>query len=417
MNKVLLIIQREYLTRVRKKSFIIMIFVVPLLILLMGIVVKMVADSSDKLSSLQTVNVIDKSGDFANKFHDANNIKFTYALTDLKSSRQLLKDSEGISILYIPVNYMQKDSVQIFSKKKASIPLSEEIEKQLSDIAFSNNLIRHHIDTSLLRSIKRTNITVSSIEISDKGDKNANIGANILIGIACAIIIYISLFIYGGQVMRGVIEEKTNRIIEVVISSVKPFQLMLGKIIGVGLVGLTQFSAWIILSIISTKIAGHSFNSPTSPMVNALAVLQTIPFGYIMGCFIFYFLSGYLLYAALFAAVGSAVDSETETQQFMFPITLPLLFTYFLAVSVLFRAPDSPLAVWLSMIPFTAPVAMMVRIPFDPPIWQVAVSMCMMVIGFLFTTYVAARIYRVGVLMYGKKASYKELVKWFFYKE
>jgi len=417
MNKVLLIIQREYLTRVRKKSFIIMIFVVPLLILAMGFVVTMVAKDSDKLSSLQTVNVIDKSGDFANKFHDVTNVKFTYALTDLKSSKQLLKDSEGISILYIPANYTQRDSVQIFSKKKASIPLSEEIEKQMSDIAFSNNLIRHHIDTALLRSIKRTNISLNAIEISDKGDKNANIGPNILIGIACAILIYISLFIYGGQVMRGVIEEKTNRIIEVVISSVKPFQLMLGKIIGVGLVGLTQFGAWIILSVISTKIAGHALNSPTSPMINALAVLQTIPFGYIMGCFIFYFLSGYLLYAALFAAVGSAVDSETETQQFMFPITMPLLFTYILSVSVLFRAPDSPLAVWLSMIPFTAPVAMMVRIPFDPPGWQIALSMSLMVIGFLFTTYVAARIYRVGVLMYGKKASYKELAKWFFYKE
>jgi len=417
MNKVLLIIQREYLTRVRKKSFIIMLFVVPALIFVMGAVIKMVAENSDKLSSLQTVNVIDKSGSFANKFHDVTNVKFTYALTDLKSSKQLLKDSEGISILYIPANYMQKDSVQIFSKKKASIPLSEEIEKQMSDIAFSNNLISHHIDTALLSSIKRTNISVNAIEISDKGDKNANIGPNILIGIACAILIYLSLFIYGGQVMRGVIEEKTNRIIEVVISSVKPFQLMLGKIIGVGLVGLTQFSAWIILSIISTKIAGHAFSSPASPMTSALAVLQTIPFGYIMGCFIFYFLSGYLFYAALFAAVGSAVDSETETQQFMFPITMPLLFTYILSVSVLFRAPDSPLAVWLSIIPFTAPVAMMVRIPFNPEPWQVALSMCMMVIGFLFTTYVAARIYRVGVLMYGKKASYKELVKWFFYKE
>lgn len=417
MNKVLLIIQREYLTRVRKKSFIIMIFVVPLLIFVMGVVIKMVAENSDKLSSLQTVNVIDKSGDFANKFHDVTNVKFTYALTDLKSSKQLLKNSEGISILYIPANYLQKDSVQIFSKKKASIPLSEEIEKQISDIAFSNNLVKHHIDTALLRNIKRANISVNAIEISDKGDKNANIGPNILIGIACAILIYISLFIYGGQVMRGVIEEKTNRIIEVVISSVKPFQLMLGKIIGVGLVGLTQFGAWIILSIISTKIAGHAFNSPASPMANALLVLQTIPFGYIMGCFIFYFLSGYLLYAALFAAVGSAVDSETETQQFMFPITMPLLFTYILAVSVLFRAPDSPLAVWLSIIPFTAPVAMMVRIPFGPPPWQVALSMSLMVIGFLFTTYVAARVYRVGVLMYGKKASYKELVKWFFYKE
>jgi len=204
----------------------------------------------------------------------------------------------------------------------------------------------------------------------------------------------------------------------VIISSVKPFQLMLGKIIGVGLVGLTQFAAWIILSIISAKIAGSAFSAPQGSVMSFLAILKTIPFGYIMGVFLFYFLTGYLLYSALFAAVGSAVDSETETQQFMFPITLPLLFTYILSVSILFQTPDSPLAVWLSIIPLTAPVAMMVRIPFGGvTTWQLALSMSLMVLGFLFTTYIAARIYRVGILMYGKKASYKELTKWFFYKE
>src|SRR5258708_6717382 len=193
---------------------------------------------------------------------------------------------------------------------------------------------------------------------------------------------------------------------------------MIIKIIGVGCVCLTPFVAWIMLSIVATKIAGGAFSTPQGAVVGFLAVLMTIPFGYIMGVFIFYFLTGYLLYSALFAAVGSAVDNETETQQFMFPITMPLLFTYILSVSVLFQAPDSPLAVWLSMIPLTAPVAMMVRIPFGgvSP-WQLGISMTLMVVGFLFTTYVAARIYRVGILMYGKKASFKELAKWFFYKE
>jgi len=217
--------------------------------------------------------------------------------------------------------------------------------------------------------------------------------------------------------MRGVIEEKTSRIIEVIISSVKPFQLMLGKIIGVGLVGLTQFFAWIILSVIATKIAGAALSAPKGTMLDIISVLSTIPFGHIMGLFIFYFLTGYLLYSALFAAVGSAVDSETETQQFMFPVTMPLLFTYILSVSILFQAPNSPLAVWLSLIPLTAPVAMMIRIPFGVPGWQLALSMSLMILGFLFTTYVAARIYRVGILMYGKKTSFKELAKWFFYKE
>jgi len=192
---------------------------------------------------------------------------------------------------------------------------------------------------------------------------------------------------------------------------------MLGKIIGVGLVGLTQFGAWIILSIISTKILGHSASATPGGIMNALAILQTIHFGKVLVCFMFYFLCGYFLYSAMFAAVGSAVDSETETQQFMFPITLPLLFTYILSVSILFKAPDSPLAVWLSIIPFTSPVAMMLRIPFGVPDWQLALSMAVLVVTFIFTTYVAARIYRVGILMYGKKASYKELIKWFFYKE
>jgi ABC-2 type transport system permease protein len=416
MNKVLLIIQREYLTRVRKKSFIIMIFVVPLLILGMGAVIALVAKDSNELSNKQTVKVIDESGLFAGKFKDQKNLKFEatkQSLTELKAD---LKKDENLSALQIPADYNKNDAVKIYSKKKPGITLTEKIENEMNDIAVNNGMIKNHIDTALLHSIK-SNISLNAIEITETGDNQTNLGANITVGIACAILIYLSLFIYGAQVMRGVIEEKTSRIIEVIISSVKPFQLMLGKIIGVGLVGLTQFSAWVILSIISTKILRHTFGSTPGGIMSALSVLQTIPFGKVLGCFIFYFLTGYLLYSALFAAVGSAVDSETETQQFMFPITLPLLFTYMLSVTILFRAPDSPLAVWLSIIPFTSPVAMMLRMPFGVPPWQLYLSMALMIVGFLFTTYVAARIYRVGILMYGKKASFKELAKWFFYKE
>lgn len=219
---------------------------------------------------------------------------------------------------------------------------------------------------------------------------------------------------------------------------------MLGKILGVGLVGLTQFLLWIVLSTIVTNIAGKVFTKNevateqssnqtqikgaknsmqqsqmpiSNPVMNFLKSLEGVNYVYILSCFIFYFLSGYLLYSALFAAVGSAVDSETETQQFMFPITLPLLFTYILSFAYLVNNPDSTLAFWLSVIPFTAPIAMMVRVPFGVPDWQLALSMLMMVLGFLFTTWVASRIYRVGVLMYGKKVNYKELAKWFFYKE
>jgi ABC-2 type transport system permease protein len=417
MDKVLLIIQREYLVRVRKKSFIVMIFVVPGLILAMGGAITLIAKNSNDLSDQQVVKVVDKSGVFSGKFKNEKNLKFEVTTQSVTALKPELKKDENLSVLQIDSDYKKKDAVQIYSKKKAGITLTEKIERQMNTIATNNSLLKNHIDTALLKSI-RSDISLEAIESTDTGDNKSNLGANITVGIACAILIYLCLFIYGAQVMRGVIEEKTSRIIEVIISSVKPFQLMLGKIIGVGLVGLTQFGAWIILSIIASKIAGHAFNSPTSPMAGALAVLQTIPFGKILACFIFYFLSGYLLYSAMFAAVGSAVDSETETQQFMFPITMPLLFTYILSVSVLFRAPDSTLAVWLSIIPFTSPVAMMLRLPLGGvPDWQLGLSMVLLVLGFLFTTYVAARIYRVGILMYGKKASFKELSKWFFYKE
>jgi len=416
MNKILLIIQREYITRVRKRAFIIMIFVVPLLILAMGAVITLAAKNSNDLTDAQVVKVIDESGVFAGKFKDEKNLKFETTKQSVSEIKPELRKDENMSAVEIPVDYTKKDAIRIYSKKKPGITLTLKIEGQMNAIAINNGMLKNHIDTALLHSVK-SDISLNSIEITDTGDNKTNLGANISVGIACAILIYLCLFIYGAQVMRGVIEEKTSRIIEVIISSVKPFQLMVGKIIGVGLVGLTQFSAWIILSIIATKIVGHSLASPQGGLMGALAVLQTIPFGSILMFFLFYFFTGYLLYSALFAAVGSAVDSETETQQFMFPITLPLLFTYLLSVSILFRAPDSNLAIWLSIIPFTAPVAMMLRIPFGVPTWQLAVSMSLMVVSFIFTTYVASRIYRVGILMYGKKASYKELVKWFFYKE
>ena len=416
MDKVLLIIQREYVTRVRKKAFIIMIFVVPLLILAMGAVITLVARNSDNLSDPLVVKVIDQSGQFSGKFKNQKNLTFELTTQSIDDLKPALNKDGNLSALVIPTDYTKKDAVKIYSQKKPGITLTSKIEEEMNAIAINNGMLKNHIDTSLLHSIK-SDISLNPMEITSSGTNKTSQGADIAVGIACAVLIYLCLFIYGAQVMRGVIEEKTSRIIEVVISSVKPFQLMLGKIIGVGLVGLTQFAAWIILSIVSTKIVGHALSSPQGGMMQALAALQTIHFGSLLFYFLFYFITGYLLYSALFAAVGSAVDSETETQQFMFPVTLPLLFTYILSVSILFRAPDSPLAVWLSMIPFTAPVAMMVRIPFGVPGWQLAISMSLMVVTFIFTTYVAARIYRVGILMYGKKASYKELVKWFFYKE
>ena len=443
MNKTLLIIKREYLARVKKKSFVLMTFLVPALILAMYGGIFLIAKNSDSLNKIRQIKVIDESGVFSAKLKNHKNIHFSTSNQTLPEAKKAAKKDNDLFILFIAKNYTDKNSIQIFSEKKPNFALIDEVEKQVNAIATGNNMVSAGIDLQKMATLK-TSISAETKQLTNDGEKDSNLASAYGIGVASAILIYLSLFIYGAQVMRGVIEEKTNRVIEVMVSSVKPFQLMLGKILGVGLVGLTQFMLWIVLSTVVTNVAEKAFTQTEvqteqssnstkktvdknsikqtqmpigNPVMNFLNNLKGINYGYIIGCFIFYFLSGYLLYSALFAAVGSAVDSETETQQFMFPITLPLLFTYILSFAFLVNNPDSTLAFWLSVIPFTAPIAMMVRIPFGVPDWQLALSMLLMVAGFIFTTWVAARIYRVGVLMYGKKTSYKELAKWFFYKE
>jgi ABC-2 type transport system permease protein len=437
VNKILLIIQREYLSRVRKRSFLVITFLVPTLFIgMISLVGFLTNKGNDKITK---VTVIDDSGIFANKFHDSQVIDFNISAESLTEAKnEILKKDAGY-LLFIPKD-IQTSKPEIFSQKRPGFLILDNIESQMNDILRGKMLTDAGINQETLNGIK-PNIAIVSKEISPEGEKDSSAGAAYGVGFACAILIYMSLFIYGAQVMRGVIEEKTNRIIEVVISSVKPFQLMMGKIIGIGLVGLTQFLLWIVLLTTLSTLAGNLMMPPKSKVkteqvsgkhtpaitqqsdngnpaiVNAAKALQTIPFGYIFTCFLIYFFGGYMLYSALFAAVGSAVDNDTETQQFMFPITLPLLFTYILSFSFIINNPDSTLAIWLSIIPFTSPIAMMVRVPFGVPDWQLFLSVTLLIAGFIFTTWVAARIYRVGILMYGKKASYGELIKWFMYKD
>jgi len=248
-----------------------------------------------------------------------------------------------------------------------------------------------------------------------------------IIGSISGILIYIFIFMYGTMVMRGVIEEKTNRIIEVIISSIKPFQLMMGKIIGVAMVGLTQFILWIILTMILLSVAELFFmdansitnglnNQEKSLMITEITNLtNNINLIQILFSFLFYFLAGYLLYSSLFAAVGSAVDAEADTQQFILPVTIPLILAFIL-IQPIMDNPDGNLSFWMSIIPFTSPIVMMVRLPFGVPIWEILLSMFILIITFILTTWIAAKIYRVGILMYGKKATYKELLKWISYK-
>lgn len=441
MNKILLIIQREYLSRVKKKSFLLMTFLVPALFIgMMSLVVYLTTKGDDNIKNFK---VLDQSGIFENQFNNSNNLNFSYIIGNYEEAKKDIRKEKNDFLLYIPSDYAQTGNIELISEKKPGIAVVNDVENQMETILRNKKLMAAGIDTSVLNSSK-TKVSINAKQLTEEGEKDASLGATYVVGFVSAFLIYLSLFIYGAQVMRGVIEEKTNRIIEVIVSSVKPFQLMMGKIIGIGAVGLTQFLLWIILSTSLSTVAANAFNkddNSTAKIEQAshkdskammidtakadngnkvqqlLKAADTINFPYIIGTFFFYFLGGYLLYSALFAAVGSAVDNETETQQFMLPITLPLIFTFIIGMNVIVNNPDSQLSFWMSMIPFTSPIAMMIRIPFGVPVWQLALSMTLLVGGFIFTTWVASRIYRVGILMYGKKVSYKELAKWFTYKE
>lgn len=434
MNKILLIIKREYFSRVKKKSFLIMTFLVPMLII--GMYALIFALSISGGDNIPTVEVIDKSGIFNKALENKKSVKFERSGLSLAEAKQKIINNEDAFILYIPANINSGGDVELFSQKKAGLSVISNIENQLNDLMRIKLLEDAGIDALTLDKIK-PDLSVVSKELTIEGEKDSSSGAAMAVGFAAAILIYMSLFIYGIQVMRGIIEEKTSRIVEVIISSVKPFQLMMGKIIGIGLVGLTQFLLWIVLSASLMTVASQvifkgkmeqvksempmanqtAAVSNDGPGMDVVKAIQTVQWTYILPVFIIYFLGGYMLYSALFAAVGSAVDSDTETQQFMLPITLPLLFTYIMSFSFIVNNPDSSLSFWLSIIPFTSPIAMMVRLPFGVPNWELALSIFLLIGGFIFTTWVASRIYRVGILMYGKKVSFKELGKWFMYKE
>jgi ABC-2 type transport system permease protein len=434
MNKIILIIKREYFSRVKKKSFLVMTFLVPMLII--GMYALIFALSIQGGDNIPAVEIIDESGIFNKGLENKKSATFRKSELSLVEAKQKVIQNEDAFVLYIPGNISNGGTIEMFSQKKAGISVISTIESQLNDQMRTKMLADAGIDVLTLDKIK-PKLSVVSKELTLEGEKDSSSGAAMAVGFAAAILIYMSLFIYGIQVMRGIIEEKTSRIVEVVISSVKPFQLMMGKIVGIGLVGLTQFLLWITLSLglmtvasqimfkgkmdqiksevpMNKQAAAVSIDGPGMDIIKAI---QTVDWTYILPIFIIFFLGGYMLYSALFAAVGSAVESDTETQQFMLPITLPLLFTYIMSFSFIVNNPDSSLSFWLSIIPFTSPIAMMVRLPFGVPNWELALSIILLIAGFIFTTWLASRIYRVGILMYGKKVSFAELGKWFMYKE
>ena len=428
--------------------------------LLMAAIVIVPVYMATMSNEVKTVSVIDESGFFYGKFKDSESIKFHYLVSDIWSAKASFSKSGDYALLYIPKTELSlPDAAILYSKSQVNLNtrayLRNVMEKRVGELKLEAKIrdLKLSDDSKLttddiLRSIKAS-VDISTIKIGDGGKEEKSYPeVSMILGMFSGILIYFFIFLFGSQVMRGVIEEKTSRIIEVIISSVKPFQLMMGKITGIGLVGLTQFLLWVLLTGTIVTIGISSFSSKIKPgatteqlvqsqtkritamqLPNAadstkvtgeqsnevVTAIESIDFPVMIGMFLFFFLFGYLLYAALFAAVGSAVDSEADTQQFMLPLTVPLILSIVIAQYVI-QEPQGPVAFWFSIIPFTSPVIMMIRIPFGVPYYQIILSMTLLVAGFLGATWLAAKIYRTGILMYGKKISYRELWKWLKYR-
>ena len=421
MRKIWLIIKREYLVRVRKKAFLVMTIIGPLLMAALMIVPAYLANETKELRNI----AIEEDGfEFTNQIEDTDFLHFSKIPT---KEALLLKNDFSESNYYALLNINENDFT-LYSNQQISLSVTKAIENQLDQIIEYQKLKAAGINLTILSEAK-SKIEIKTKLITEDGNTtNSKAEASMGIGFICGILIYIFIFMYGTMVMRGVIEEKTSRIVEVIISSVKPFQLMMGKILGVALVGLTQFVLWILLTITIASVAELMLmdsRSITSEVNYTQQSIMLSELGNLTGginliqifvSFIFFFLAGYLMYSSLFAAVGSAVDAEADTQQFVLPITIPLILSFIL-IQPIMENPDGQLAFWMSIIPLTSPVIMMVRLPFGVDNWELALSMGVLIISFILSTYLAGKIYRTGILMYGKKTSYKELWKWLFYKE
>ena len=443
MHKIWIIIQREYTSRVKNKRFLLVTFLVPLL--MVGLIVGS-AYFSFKGTEERKIAVVDPNGFFKDKIKNSTQLKFEFP-KDVDTSNY---QSKGYSdILLMPVfEGDQKADYILRSKKSMGFSLQESISRKINAAIEDQMLEKAGIQQTVLDSIHQSAqiAELKAYEDEGKNSKESNAGLAMAIGYASGLLIYITMFIYGTMVLRGVMEEKTSRIAEVIVSSVKPFELMLGKIIGIGAVGLTQFLMWIIVVVTLTGVGmgllpddmqtqlqqlqasggqmGTAGMAQASESVKKIYefqhVISTTNWPLIIGLFLFYFLGGFLFYASLFAAVGSVVNEDPQdAQSLMFPITMPIIFSYIIT-NVVIQNPNTPMAFWASVIPFSSPMVMMARIsygvPTTVPYWELALSMATLIGGFLLTTWLSAKIYRTGILMYGKKVTWKEMTKWAFSK-
>ncbi len=434
MNKIWLVIKREYLTRVRNRTFILSTILLPLFFI--GFIFAS-AYFSIKSTEKQKVAVSDSNGIFRNSFQNGDLITYEYP-SDVNANN--FKDKGYSAFLQIPQHYNSGvDSISLISTKQLGIDAEDKIKDQINDAIRNQAFLKNNIDKKVLDSINKLNEDQSYkfrtvVKQGNKTEKS-NAALSYGIGYGSGFLIYITLFIYGAAVMRGVMEEKMNRIAEVIISSVRPFQLMMGKILGIAAVGITQLLIWIVLIVLLSSVSTSFISADTlqhaqainngmgaagdssaaMSFLNAKSTFLSANWALIIPCFLFYFLGGYLFYASLFAAVGSVVNEDPqEAQSLMLPITMPIILSFIIMTTAVGK-PDAPISVWASIIPFSSPIVMMGRIPSgNVPVWQLIVSMLSLIAGFILTTMLAAKIYRTGILLYGKKVTFKEMGKWLF---
>ena len=443
MSKIGLVLNREYTTRVRKKSFIIMTLLMPALMAAMFILPGYLMTRDD--TKERTIAVYDGSSILLGQLESSDYTKYKFIpVEEYNKVKDHLKTSDFYALLVIQPNVLNTKTVQLISTSNIPFDLKNQIQSKIRSVIEKEKMaevIKLSGIPDLEAQIKatKTSISVSTIKLGESGEaKKSSTEIGMILGYIFGFFIYMFLIIYGMMVMQGVMEEKQSRIVEVIISSVKPFELMMGKIVGIALVGLTQLAIWIVLGVaiisgarglmpgaqhattaqdIMAQSGAMAQNTPEQldKMQEILGMLGTVNFPLILGCFVFFFIGGYLLYSTLFAAVGSAVDSQEDAQQFTLPIMLPIILSIMVLMSAT-KNPEGPVAFWFSMIPFTSPVVMMARIPFGVPAWQLILSMVLLILTFVGMVWVAGKIYRTGILMYGKKTSWKELGKWLTYK-
>ena len=438
MSNTRFIFEREYLERVKKKSFLLATILTPLIFpAIIGLVIYLTTleDNGDR-----NVEVIDESGYFTEGFN-ITDIEVTFGDRSIEDAKQAVNDGDLYGVLHIPkMELGNPEGISFYSKTNPGFSFLGKFRRPINDRIEDLKMEALNLDKEVIDQI-RTSIAISTFNITESGEsRESDTGVASGLGYAMAFLTYMFVFIYGSFIMQSVLNEKTSKIVEIIVSSVKPTQLMLGKVLANGAVALTQFGIWILLittiTMATSALVGYDPREAQQQMVeerlemaqemvdgeeippmlkDTLDTIYSLPVGQIIGLFLFYFIGGFLLYGALFAAVGSAVDSIQEAQQFMLPVSLPIILSIML-VSVVLQNPDGGASVALSMIPFTSPILMMTRVPFGVPGWQIIISMILLVGGFLFTLWLAGRIYRVGILTSGSKVTYKTLAKWFLMK-